>query len=500
MAPPDYDVVIVGSGAGGGAAAMALARAGQRVLVVERSAIGPEQMHHQDEHRLLVEREASFPEGLEINGRRQRPLVGSTLGGSTSLYGAALVRPAAIDFEPGRSYGQRLGPAQQRWPIDYRSLEPYYRRAEDLYQVAGDAAAQASPLAARSAAYPRALPPLEPINAHIAGRLSRGGLRPHRLPLAIDFDRCRRCPTCPGYYCPHGARRGSWSATVEPALASGAEVWRGATAERLIHRGGSGQALVVRREQGAVEIKADRFLIAASATQTPALLLRSALPDRSGQLGRNLMMHLGVLGVALFARQTGAATRLTKQLGWSDWYLGTRQIPHKLGYVQAIPIPGPQTMRAKAGGLLPLPLARALLARNATFALTIEDLPRPSNRVTLDADGRARLTHAFDPYDLERGRVGARLLARTLRKAHPLFVMTAVGARETGHLAHQVGTARMADDPRDGVVDRHGRVHGTDNIFVVDGSWLPTSLGVGPALTIVANALRVADDILGGRA
>ena len=93
--------------------------------------------------------------------------------------------------------------------------------------------------------------------------------------------------------------------------------------------------------------------------------------------------------------------------------------------------------------------------------------------------------------------MGARL-ARVLRRSGFPLSVAHVAASNAERLAHQVGTARFGDDPASSVLDRHCRLHALDNLYVADGSFMPTSLGVGPALTIVANALRVAEHIAAG--
>jgi choline dehydrogenase-like flavoprotein len=121
----------------------------------------------------------------------------------------------------------------------------------------------------------------------------------------------------------------------------------------------------------------------------------------------------------------------------------------------------------------------------------VEDLPDPANRVTCGANGQPRLRHRFTRYDLERGRQLGRLMARILRKAGAYLCLSRRFPSDE-HVAHQCGTLRFGTTPDSAVLDRDCRVFTLPNVFVVDGSFLPTSLGVGPALTIIANALRVA--------
>jgi choline dehydrogenase-like flavoprotein len=488
---------VIGSGAGGGPAAHALAAAGRRVLVVERGRRFSDTEVGRDERRMLIAREAGDDRALHLNGAPARLLTGGVVGGSTALYGAALLRPAPEDFAPGRWYGARLPRELRDWPISYEELAPFYDWAEELFAVAGDATQPVPHLARRLLPYKAPLPPLAPANARLADRLRAQGLAPFAMPLAIDFARCRRCAACPGYTCPTGARASSATAAIDPALERGAVLWEDAEALELRHARGRVTQLRVRRRGHAriEEVRAHAFVAAAGAIGSPVLLLRSGLAGRSDQLGRNHMQHLGAIAVALFARATGGARGFVKQLALADAYLGLPGVPHKLGLVQCVPIPGPLSLRAHARLPLPLALARRLQDHALVFAGTIEDLPRPENRVRLGPGGAVRLDRRFDPYDVARGRALLAAVRGWLRRAGALAVPGHVAEHAHAHAAHQVGTCRMGRDPATSVVAPDGRVHGVENLFVADGSVLPTSLGVGPALTIAANALRVARGI-----
>jgi choline dehydrogenase-like flavoprotein len=141
---------------------------------------------------------------------------------------------------------------------------------------------------------------------------------------------------------------------------------------------------------------------------------------------------------------------------------------------------------------LPGFMLRFLRRRMLPLVGIIEDLPNPDNRITWGADGRPSLRHWFDPFDFERGRSLARQIALILKQAGARVCLTSQFGSEE-HVAHQCGTLRFGQSPEHAVLDPECRLFGHANVFVADGSFMPTSLGVGPALTIMANALRVAN-------
>jgi choline dehydrogenase-like flavoprotein len=324
-----------------------------------------------------------------------------------------------------------------------------------------------------------------------------GGLRPFRLPLAIDPSLCLRCGACAGYVCPTGAR-GSATALLDRAAADGLplRVEMNVEAERLVLDGAgqvAGLALYDRATGQRSVRRARRYVLAAGAFASPLILLRSGV---NGPLvGRHYMMHLSPLAVGLFRRRNGAEQSFVKQVGFADYYFGTKGFAHKMGIIQSLPVPGP-LLTAKMSPLLPRAVLGILRRRMLPLAGIVEDLPNPANRVCWGPDGRPQLRHQFHPYDVERGRRLGRLMARILQRAGALFCFSRSFASDE-HVAHQCGTLRFGTDPAHAVLGPDCRLFGHANVHVVDGSFFPTSLGVGPALTIMANALRVAGIVTG---
>ncbi len=487
----DFHVIVLGSGAGGGTFAHALSRAGKRVLIIERGDRAATNGPPLDEQSTLIDKKPYDDRPVCVNGMGRQLYIGGVLGGSTALYGAALMRPTEDDFHPGKHYGGRIPRSCWDWPITYRELEPYYGEAERLYGVAGSGEAF-GPLGRPADGYLHQAIPLQPINRKLMAANQARGLRPFRLPLAIDPNRCLRCASCAGFLCPTGARISS-AQLLGSMIPDGPqpEVLTGVEADRFL-RNGKGKVDGVRvrnRKTGEEHIfRARHYVLAAGALASPVILLRSGFDHP--QIGRNYMFHLSPVVAGVFPRRTGAEATFVKQVGFVDYYFGTKRYPHKLGLIQSLPVPGPK-MLAKAGPRrMPRGVLKLLRERMLPLCGIVEDLPNPANQVTLGTGGTV-LQHSFSPYDIERGRRLARLMAMILKRAGAMFCLTKPYMSEE-HAAHQCGTIRFGKDASEAVADADCRMFGQPNVFVVDGSIFPTSLGVGPALTIMANAIRVA--------
>lgn len=494
----DFDAIIIGSGAGGGTVAFALAGAGKRVLLVERGSRFSDSTAFQDERRMLIEKEAFDDRNIEVNGRHTRLHISGILGGGTSLYGGVLMRPSRYDFHPGKYYGEWLPRHLWDWPITYDDLAPYYDKAEQLFQVSG-APTQIPNVETPNNGYPRDVPALAPINQHLEKAIQTAGFTPFHLPFGIDFNRCLRCPSCPGFYCPNDARASTTVRLIDKLLENGNLQLKTLTeADRLItNPQGKVTGVELRdRQTGNIEqLTAKVYILSAGAIGSPVILLKSGLTGRSDQVGRNYMFHCGALAAGFFVGETGGADTLIKQLGFTDLYLGSSEFPHKLGLAQTVPVPGPLSIQAELPFPLPTAIARFLLKRMLVITGLVEDIPQSENRVELGQNGEIRLTHRFHPYDVYRSKYYMRQLRTVFRQAGAVFTYGVTGDKDEVHTSHQAGTTRFGTDPQTSVLDPDCRLHDHDNVFVVDGGFMPNSLGVSPALTIMANALRVSEVI-----
>jgi choline dehydrogenase-like flavoprotein len=491
--PNDWDIIVIGSGAGGGTFAYACAKAGKRVLVLERGRRYKLSEPVHDEQAMLIDKRPYETRTVWLNRSPRRLYAGGVLGGGTSLYGAALMRPSEDDFHPGRYYGNRIPRDIWDWPVPYETLEPYYHEAERLYGVSGPDDDDFGPLGKPPQGYPRPPLPLKPINRRIAAANRARGLKPFRLPLAVDFERCLQCPACPGYICLNGARQ-SATHLLDSAARDGLaiEVRTEVEVERFDWGAGGSVAGIrvhnLSSRQHEV-LRAKTYALAAGAIGSPLVLLHSDF--KKPLVGRNYMMHLSPIAFGVFTQETQGDETFVKQLGFADYYEGTRSYRHKLGLIQSLPVPGRHMIAKAASKFLPHRLGMRLRTHLALLAGIIEDLPDPANRVTVGSGGGIELRHRFSPYDLERGHKLGVQMRRILRNAGAFFCGVKRLPPEE-HVGHQCGTLRFGKEPKSAVLDPDCRVFESPNLFVVDGSIFPTSLGVGPALTIMANALRVA--------
>ena len=335
--------------------------------------------------------------------------------------------------------------------------------------------------------------PLAAINRKLIGAAWKSGLNPYRLPLAIDSSRCLRCDHCAGFTCPTGARRSS-AQLIEGSQSRGESLTLLKNSEvRRLKRGHQSRIEgieVLHRDTNVIStFRARRYVLAAGAIGSASILLRSGFTHPL--IGRNFMMHYSPIAVGLFLNRTEADRTFVKQVGLSDFYFGTHELPEKMGIVQSLPAPGP-LMMAKAGlNRIPKWLLNSLRSRMLPLVGIIEDLPNSENRVSITNGCGISVHHKYDDFDIARGKALENSMAALLKKTG---AMRCVGGQipSKEHVAHQCGTLRFGSDPESAVADRDCRLFDQPDVFVADGSFMPTSLGVGPSLTIISNALRVA--------
>ncbi len=487
--PSQTDVLIIGSGIGGATLAAGLAGSGAQVVMLERGEAIPASAPARDA-RAIFQRGHFRPQETwrDGGGRAFSPGTYYVVGGNSKFYGAVLLRYRREDFE-ARAHAEGETPA---WPFPYETLEPWYGQAETLFRVRGcEGEDPTEP--GHSTRYPHPPVPDEPAIADVRARLRGVGLSPFSLPLAVDIERWLAGGKTPWDAFPD-TRSGKLDAETAPLaqalrdsrfrLVTGARVRRLLAAPNGLRATG----VEVETSEGLQRISAGTVILAAGAVNSAALLLAADMANRSDAVGRYFMNHNCSAMLAVDPRRPNPSV-YQKTLGINDFYLSDGQGGPPLGNIQLLgKVSGP-ILKAS----LPWVPERllGLLARHSTdwYAMS-EDLPRPDSRVTLDG-GAIRLDWRRSNMAAHRGLV--RAFRQRLRDAGYPVVLTRLFDQRTP--SHQCGTTRMGDDPATSVVDPFCRSHEVSNLFVVDAGFLPTSAAVNPALTIAAQALRVADHI-----
>ncbi len=508
-----YDVIIIGSGAGGGTLARHLAPSGKRILILERGDWLPREPQNWRAEDVFVDgRYVSEDTWYDAGGKPFQPQIHYFVGGATKLYGAALYRLRKEDFGELQHH-DGTSPA---WPISYDEMEPYYLKAEQRYHVHGARGEDPTEPAA-SGPYPHPAVSHEPRIQALSDALASRGYHPFHAPCGILLDEvnpaysaCIRCANCDGFPCLVHAKADAEVLGIRPALEhENVTLLRRAKALRL-ETDGSGRSVtrvVVERDGAEEEYGADIVVVACGAANTARLLLESAsdrhpngLANGSDQVGRNFMFHDSVAVLALSREEN--PTTYQKTLGLNDFYFKADDFPFPLGNIQMVGKSQAPMFRGEKPGETKLAPEWTLerVARHAIdFWLSTEDLPRAGNRVSV-ADGRVTLSYTETNAEAKRrlyDKLRSLLGHLDLNDGHLIhrfaYMKTDIPA---AGCAHQAGTARFGTDPATSVLDTNCRAHELDNLYVADTSVFPSIGAVNPALTAMANALRVGDHLL----
>jgi choline dehydrogenase-like flavoprotein len=513
-----FDVIIIGTGAGGGTLAHKLAPTGKRILLLERGGYVPREKDNWNPRAVNLEGKYQTKEMWhDRDGKELHPHTNYYVGGNTKFYGAALFRLRKEDFGEIRHHGG-LSPA---WPIRYEDIEPYYTKAERLYHVHGNRGEDPVEPPA-SEPYPHPAVSHEPRIQQLSDDFASLGLRPFHTPLGVMLNeqdrhasRCIRCETCDGFPCLVGAKSDAQVCAVDPALEhANVTLQTNSYVERL-ETNPSGREIskvIIKNDGKCEEVSADIVVSSCGAINSAALLLRSAndkhpngLANSSDVVGRHYMGHVNSVLMAL--SKCPNPTIFQKSLSVNDFYFGTAGWNYPMGHISFVGKLDGETLKGGAPALTPGWTLDMMAKHSLDFWLTSEDLPDPNNRVTLDSSGGIVLS--YQPNNEEGHK---RLIAKlkelmqqqTKCKIHGhechegLFSRNLfVGQRiPLAGVAHQVGTVRFGNDPKTSALDVNCKAHDVDNLYVVDGSIFCSSGAVNPALTIMANALRVGEHLI----
>ncbi|MER3434505.1 MAG: dehydrogenase [Leptolyngbya sp. ERB_1_1] len=489
-----YDVIIVGTGAGGGTLARKLAPTGKKILILERGFFPVRESSEAQDIELFRKEKFHAPEQwYDENGEPFYPQTSYCVGGNTKIYSGVLMRMRDRDFEAVQ-HQDGISPA---WGLKYADFEPYYTEAEKLYQVHGKSGDDPTEPPHRED-YPFPEVAHESHIQIVCDGLSKQGLHPAYLPLGLDDQ----------------GRTDSEDTGVTPALKYENVSLKTSAQVVCLHTNPTGTAIkAVQAKIGEQSylFLGDIVVLSCGAINSAALLLRSqnekhpnGIANRSDQVGRNLMKQQLSVVVQLTTEANSGLFQRTVSV--NDFYWGDRDYRYPMGHVQnsggilqdVIFTEAPPVFSA-VSRLMPGFGIRQLATRSLGWWLQTEDLPNPNNRIRFVGD---KLYIDFTPSNVE---AHDRLVYRWIdvlkqveslqpsmfnRAAHPRSDMP------VQVVAHQCGTCRFGEDPETSVLDLNCRAHEVDNLYVVDSSFFPSSASVSPALTVMANALRVGEHLI----
>lgn len=556
--------IVIGSGAGGSFAAMELARAGWQVTVFEKGpnhfsnlgGQGPIGTVFGNDSLAMIVRNYPGPDP-EVFPRTWRPdssaparytgavdELPQVVGGGTVHWDAKMPRFWDIDFEQRSALGPVPGADVADWPFGYAGLAPFYDEVEQLIGVQGDVTAFPDIVrrhAPRAAQYPMPPGPQMRSSLAVAAGAAALGLHPFPFPMAAnsasgynDQHACNNCGFCSSFGCPvvarpsaliplrHALRTGRVDLVPETMV----------TQVLLSTSGAAGRATGVRwvrmTERGPVTgtRTADVVVLAASAIETVRLALLSQFPDRSGRLGRRLMLHAFIDGSAIFldermhAHRGRSVTQCAEDAADPDFpgaraFARAHGLPYLRGGLMELggsqdPISEAQSYQTLLGfvrsarpfGAEFKQLMRSSILRDrlAGCSLIGHDLPYLGHTVTLDPKVRdvfglpvARITWSAGKHEQVAQQFWIPRLKTMMTRAGAGVAVAVPATLNSGGLPtgnHIMGGMMMGADPATSVTDGYGRVHGLDNVYVADGSVFVTSGAHNPTNTIMAVALR----------
>ncbi len=475
---PQYDVVIVGSGPGGSTLAHALSHRGVNILMIDEGD--------------FLKPDASRGDAIGIfmgdyQVRGQPPV--QFIGGDSKFYGAALYRLRESDFRE-TPLENGVSPA---WPISYAELEPYYTEAERLYSVHGSAEGDPTE-PPRSAPFPHGPIAHEPLVAEMVERIRQQGVPVSHIPKAVDASKCVLCPTCDSFYCQRDAKMDAEVAALRPALRTGKVQLLTRTKCLQVLTTPDGRkttGVLIERGTEQATVKAGVVVLSAGVEKSPLILWRSrnaahpnGLGNASGQLGRNLAGHTAGLLFPMKGLSKVPALH-QKTFAINAFYEPSAEWPYPSGVIQAA---GQVPFWKYMPGFM-RPFVRFITERSIMCFLMTEAVGSHKSGLVFEGE---RVVHREDPAPSLKTYERLRRVATDIFRRAGYRVLSPPGPVD---LWHPVGTARFGEDPATSVLDPSCRVHGMDNLYVVDSCFLPSAGAVNTSLTVMAMALRTANTI-----
>tara|TARA_Y100000589_G_scaffold329390_1_gene375813 strand:+ start:65385 stop:67070 length:1686 start_codon:yes stop_codon:yes gene_type:complete len=553
--PELYDVCVIGSGSGAGPVIYELSKAGYKVVVLEKGPWYRTEDFAKDE--LAVSRRDIYSPNLRDERHViEKPLEngkwkirstfdsgisfwnGNCVGGSSNFMSAYFERLKPSDFKLLSTYGEIEGANIADWPISYDDLEPYYTKVESIVGISGKAVPH-------KFAEPRSTPdfPFPPLNENIFAQwidTAAENLKWDIIPLPRGIisrqknerNSCYYSNYCGSYGCSSNAKSSSRVALIHDALRTGnCTVIPNA---KVYHLETNGNKKVTRAwyydaQDKKQSIRAKLFVVAAQAVETSRLLLMSknkefpnGLANNSGQVGKNLLFSGGGLGNGYFyydelpkedAEKLSAPglfvnRSLTEFYELEDPDTGKRikggtahfLFEHAVGIGKAI--------RQKWKGdrlLYGTPLQNRLKqyftnTRKVRFEIFVDWLPNDNCHVTLDpkvkdkwGDPVARVKTGYHPHDIKVGKLLAEKCEKVFKTIGAKHISSNISGNPPANL--QAGGCRFGNNPKTSVLDKNCKAHEVENLYVTDGSFMPTGGSITYTWTIYANSFRVADKI-----
>lgn len=490
-----YDVIVIGSGFGGSFVGYSLAKAGFKTLLLEKGNWAKRDELDWSSHEIFVNRryKSSSPLLLKQNNdfKIKKTYPTEAVGGKSIIYGGASLRMREVDFE--------------RWPISYATLEPFYTQVEKILEIYGDVRDDPCNPPRSEECLCKAISLTEPAQ-RIFLASKELGYQPFKLPMAINFANhsrptCILCNKCDGFPCKIEAKNDLAATVLRKAEGHDLEIMTDVIGERIIEKNGEIISIVCinKSTKERFSLRSKIVIVSGGAIQSSALLLRSNLQKYQNHnfLGRYLMRHCNAVVCALFPFQTNPKKLFHKQVCVTHFYNDLRnQFNTSVGVIQDIYTPSPNTFK-RIAPLGTKKLVAAVSSYTQNLLCIAEDDPNINNRVTLSNEKddydlqKIKVEHRYGKNDYFRRNYLIKKAKKILTKAGGLLFYI----HEIDTLSHAMGTIRFGTNPDRSVLNKNCQFFGIKNLFVVDSSFLPTSSGVNPSLTIAANALRVAEFI-----
>lgn len=505
-----YDAIIIGSGFGGSMTAYQLVNAGLKVLMIERGdwvKRSPDNWGVKGSLDLTPFYDKSSQIQVLAGGNKKEMGTYACVGGPSIFYGGVSFRFRENDFAPPSDITQT---SKAEWPYKYADLEKYYTKAERILNIAGESGVDPTePF--RSEDFPQKRAPLADISKKIKRSAESLGLHPFGLPLAINYEdkqraTCQNCTTCDTFACAISAKNDLATILLPQLQQKGLDILPNTVVTQLkvVNKKIESVSCIDRGSGEKKSFSAPIIVLSAGAMASPHLLLASGLEklNPGGQnIGRYLMRHVNNIVFGIFPGTADKEKRFHKQLAILDYYNGHHNIEypkHKLGSLQQMPTPPEGLVQNEIPGVFGKWLSKGVRLLTGLLAIA-EDQPQFSNYIAINKAIK-------DQYGLPQRQVSHHYSKRDLAAVKSLSNQAKKIMLKSGALthyvhpiktfSHAVGTVRMGIDPKHSVLDEYCQFRGLDNLYVIDGSFMPTSAAVNPSLTISANALRAAEQLV----